>query len=160
MESPSPPSPPANEPLDRLNRFVTAVSVVLLTRMVGIVVLNVLTRYLLRVSLTWSSEMARYLMIWSALLAAAVLASRGQHLVVDLLERVLTERRQQGLRVLVKCLNATFFATMFVSGAMLVAGTSGQVAASMEWLPMNVVYAVIPASAVLLFVGAVAERRR
>ena len=134
---------------------VTAVSVALLAAMVALVALNVVMRYVLRDSLTWSSELARYLMVWSALLAAAVVAARGQHLAVDLLEWALPRRFDRWLRLVVGLLNMTFLAVMFISGFMLVVRTSGQVASSLEWLPISGVYAVIPASALLMFVGAI-----
>lgn len=147
-------SPRLEKAVDQLNRSVLAVSVLLLSVMVAIVALNVVSRYVCRVSLTWSAELARYCMVWSTMLAASVLAGRGQHLAVDLFARSLSDRMKRCRQRLVALLNMTFFAVMFISGIVLVARTSGQVASSMEWLPMNLVYAVIPVSALLMFVGA------
>jgi TRAP-type C4-dicarboxylate transport system permease small subunit len=135
-------------------------SVLLLALMVAIVTLNVLTRYLLHVSLSWSAELARYCLVWSALLAAVGLVERGEHLTVDLLERRLGRRSRHRLAVLVALLSLTFFAVLIASGTMLVAGTIGQVASSIERLPMSVVYAIVPVAALLMFGGCAARLRR
>ena len=133
--------------VNRINKLVIGVSVVFLVSTIGIVITNVLSRYVLHVSLTWSAEAARYSMIWSALLAAAVLVNRSQHLRVDFLDQFLSRRARFLLLVLVEIGSMTFFVVMSISGSILVLRTSGQIASSIESLPMNAVYLIIPISA-------------
>lgn len=138
-----------------LNRIALLVSVLLLAVMAAVVAANVLSRYVLHVPLTWSAELARYGMVWSAMLAAAAVAGKRQHLTVDLLERWLSRKLRRPLRVFVAFVCMTFFGVMLISGLMLVARTSGQVASSVEKLPISVVYLVMPVSALLMLFGSV-----
>jgi TRAP-type C4-dicarboxylate transport system permease small subunit len=144
----------------RVNAAVIIVSTVLMAAMVALVTANVFWRYVFADSLTWSSEMARYLMVWSTMLAAAVLVGRGEHLAVDLLERRLDPRQKRWLNVMISVLSLTFFAVVVVSGVMLVSGTIGQMAPSMEWLPMSAVFVILPLSALLMFVNCADRLRR
>ena len=139
--------------IERLDRLLVVVSAVLLLVSVMILMANVASRYLLYLSLPWSAELARYTMVWSALLAAAVLVHRRQHLGVDLLGSRLAGRPKRLVELFVSVGSMAFFLIVAVSGAILVQRTAGQVASSIEWLPMPAVYAIMPVSAVLMWLG-------
>jgi len=138
-----------------IDRIALTTAICLLGLMVGLVVVNVGTRYVLHVSLTWSAELARYCMVWSALLAAAVLVRRDEHLAVNLIESVLGPRGRQALALCIALVSMVFFLVVCISGIMLVLRTAGQVASSIGSLPIPVVYAVIPVSAMLMVFGSV-----
>jgi TRAP-type transport system small permease protein len=139
--------------VEKANRCILGVSVFFLGATVVIVILNVVSRYLFHLSLTWSAEIARYAMIWSALLAAAVLVNRREHLAVDLVSRGLGVRARRGLELFVGLVSLTFYVLLGISGGWLVQRTSGQVVSSVDVLPMGLVYAVVPVSALLMFLG-------
>jgi TRAP-type C4-dicarboxylate transport system permease small subunit len=77
---------------DKLENFgdwlgkITLFIVIILT---GILVITVLTgvffRYIIRDSLSWTEELARYLMIWAALLAVSVGIKDKEHVGIQLL---------------------------------------------------------------------------
>lgn len=79
---------------DRLESFgtwlakITLFVVIVLT---GVLVVTVLTgvffRYIVRNSLSWTEELARYLMIWAALLAVSVGIKDKEHVGIQLLIR-------------------------------------------------------------------------
>lgn len=79
---------------DRLESFaswlakITLFVVIVLT---GVLVVTVLTgvffRYIVRSSLSWTEELARYLMIWAALLAVSVGIKDKEHVGIQLLIR-------------------------------------------------------------------------
>jgi TRAP-type C4-dicarboxylate transport system permease small subunit len=81
-----------NSIFDRLEDFgdwlgkITLFVVIILT---GILVITVLTgvffRYIIRDSLSWTEELARYLMIWAALLAVSVGIKDKEHVGIQLL---------------------------------------------------------------------------
>lgn len=148
--------------LDRLGRIVEKVNrvaektmAVFIAAMSLILIGNVFTRYVLSFSLTWSAELARYCMVWAAFLGITVLVNRSEHLRVDLVERALSESQKRLLGAFVQLVSMLLFAILAGYGAMLVVQTRGQVAASVPHLPMNLVYAVIPFSGVLMLAGAV-----
>ena len=56
---------------DRLNRAIEAIVAAIMLLLVVDVWLGVLDRYLLHWQLPWPEELARYLMIWAAMLAVS-----------------------------------------------------------------------------------------
>jgi TRAP-type C4-dicarboxylate transport system permease small subunit len=136
------------------------VSALLMAAMAALATVNIVWRYVFADSLTWSAELTRYLMVWSSLLAAAVLVARGEHLAVDVLEHRLGPRQKRWLNVFIAVSSMTFFAVVVVSGVMVVTGTVGQMAPSMEWLPMSAVFVILPLSALLMFVNCADRLRR
>lgn len=65
---------------DRINAIVEAVVAVLMLLLVLDVWLGVADRYFFRWQLPWPEELARYLMIWAALLAVSSGISRREHI--------------------------------------------------------------------------------
>ena len=122
-----------------------------------ILITNVLCRYAFGFSITWSAEAARYCMVWFAFLGIAVLAYRHEHLSVSLLGPRLGSSGQKALRGTILCGSLIFFVTLSAFGGILVVRTQGQTATSIPWLPMNVVYAVIPVSGVVMTLSATYE---
>jgi C4-dicarboxylate transporter DctQ subunit len=66
-----------------MTRWVDKGAQVLLATVMGamatVVIIQVFTRYVLKVPLFWTEELARYLMIWAAILGAALGVGRGVH---------------------------------------------------------------------------------
>lgn len=143
--------------IERLMQLLTCMVTGLMAMMAVILITNVLCRYVFGFSLTWSAEAARYCMVWFAFLGTAVLAHRCEHLSVNLLGPRLGPRWQQALRGMFLCGSVIFFAILSVFGAVLVVRTHGQTAASIPWLPMNLVYTVIPISGIIMALSATHE---
>ncbi len=100
----------------RLNWFVERFCVALLLLLVLDVWLGVMVRYILPVSWTFTEELARYLMIWGALLAVSSGISHREHIGMLLfLERFPIEMRKV-LVVLFDIMAFGFFAVIFFYG--------------------------------------------
>jgi TRAP-type C4-dicarboxylate transport system permease small subunit len=56
--------------------------------------LQILFRYVLKISAPWTEEAARYLMIWMALLASGLAFRNGEHFNIDFLTNRLTLRHR------------------------------------------------------------------
>ena len=136
-----------------LNAFLKHILVILMAAMVFIVSANVFTRYVFSFSLTWSSELSRYLMLWAAFIGASVLVNQDAHMKMDLLERFLKKRLWRVHRIIIITGSLVFFLIQTVFGCMLVIKTQGQIAASIRFLPMCVVYSVLPISGLLMIFG-------
>lgn len=143
--------------IEKLMKLLTWMVTGLMAMMAVILITNVLCRYVFGFSLTWSAEAARYCMVWIAFLGIAILAHQQEHLSVKLIEPRLALRRQKVLRGAILCGSVVFFAVLAVFGGILVFRTRGQTAASISWLPMNLVYAVIPVSGIIMTLSAVCE---
>lgn len=138
--------------LDRVLGWVVIAVVLLL---VLDVCWGVITRYILGEQAKWTEELARFLLIWVALLGGALAFGRGGHLGVDFFVSKLhpdAQRLMQAVGVLL---------TMFFAGAILVAGGSTlmhdmlvveQRTPALGWM-MGYVYLALPISgvAVLLY---------
>ncbi|MEA5030762.1 MAG: TRAP transporter small permease [Sphaerochaeta sp.] len=62
-----------------LNKIVNQLCVVTIGGMTAVVLLGVLFRYVLRMPLSWSEELSRYLMIWAATLAISIGVRDNEH---------------------------------------------------------------------------------
>jgi len=153
-----------SEPLERIvsrvNAILERVMAFLIAAMALILIANVASRYALAFSLTWSAELARYCMVWAAFLAIAVLVNRNEHLVVDLLEKSLRGAPKRLLQAAVLLVSCVLYLILAVYGVGRGVQTRDQVAASMDFLPMNLVYSIIPISAAMMLCGALVNLHR
>ncbi len=136
-------------PLSSILRFALAL---LMTAMVGSVVWQVLSRYLLVVPAAWTEELARFLLIWIGMLGAAYAYRQGSHLGMDLLASRLGHIGKQRLHAIVHMVCLLFAASVLVIGGgslMLMTWELKQYSAAMG-LPIAYVYSVIPASGILI----------
>lgn len=141
------------EAITKINGALKVTAVLFIAVMTLLVTANVFSRYVFRFSLTWSAELAQYCMIWAAFLGAAILVNTNEHLAINLLEESVTRRVRRMLRIFVRGGSMIFFIILVYYGIILVKSTSGQVASSMVFLPMNLVYLVIPLSGLIMFLG-------
>lgn len=135
-----------------LDKTLVLTLALLMVAMVVSVVWQVLSRYLFVVPAAWTEELARFLLIWIGMLGAAFAYRSGSHLGIDLLSAKL-EGKNKVLLSQVIHLSCLVFA-----GSVLVIGGGSLVAMTWELkqhsaaigLPIAFVYAVIPASGMLI----------
>ena len=135
--------------LSKVLRFSLAL---LMAAMVASVVWQVLSRYLFVVPAAWTEELARFLLIWIGMLGAAFAYRQGSHLGIDLLASRFGTSGRQTLHRTIHAVCLLFAASVLVTG--------GWALVSMTWelkqysaamgLPIAYVYAVIPASGILI----------
>ncbi|MDR2075784.1 MAG: TRAP transporter small permease [Desulfovibrio sp.] len=104
----------------RLNWINERVCAALVAGTVITVWFGIVERYIFAMGLIWTEELARYLMIWSALLAVPCCAYRREHIAVDLLFSRLPRPWQRPGRLVLDCLGLLFFLFMFVYGLSMV----------------------------------------
>jgi TRAP-type C4-dicarboxylate transport system permease small subunit len=137
----------------KVNGTLRVIAVLFIAMMTSLVIANVFSRYVFHFSLTWSAELARYCMIWAAFFGMAILVNTDEHLAVDLLEKSVKSQTRRILQIFIRGGSIVFFTILIYYGVILVKSTSGQVTASMEFLPMSLVYLVIPISGLLMLLG-------
>ncbi|MGI9420135.1 MAG: TRAP transporter small permease [Geminicoccaceae bacterium] len=132
----------------RLNWLIERIVALLMTLLVADVWLGVVARYVLRVQIPWTEELARYLMIWAALLAISCGVARREHIGF----RLLLERFPAGLQkmflVAFDAIAFAFFAFLFVYGIGMT-GTGAKQFAMIFGMSMAIPYASVPVSAAL-----------
>lgn len=100
----------------KLNWFVERLCVALMILLVLDVWLGVLVRYVLPLDWTFTEEMARYLMIWMALLAVSSGISHREHIGVLVIFERFPPAGRKWLAVLFDILAFGFFALIFLYG--------------------------------------------
>ena len=136
--------------LDRVNFLVEYAVCALLAVMVVVVFLQVVFRFVIRSSLPWSEEMARYLMVWIVFLGASIGIKRKSHIGVDALVSLLPETIRRWTAVLVNGLFCVFFAFMIHYGRMILRVVGFQLSPAME-ISMAIPYGAAFAGGVLMF---------
>ena len=101
---------------DRLNRAIEAIVAAIMLLLVVDVWLGVLERYLLHWQLPWPEELARYLMIWAAMLAVSCGIARREHIGLSILLDKLPEGGRRGLLIAMDALAFLLFFYVFLYG--------------------------------------------
>lgn len=107
-------------------------------------------------ALVWSEEVARYLLVWTTFLGAALAYQRGRHIAVTFLVEALPANGATGVRFVANLVAITFFAVVVFVGIRYMRMQSFQVSASLR-IPMSIIYTVIPASALIMLYYAVID---
>ena len=133
-----------------LDRMIFSICSLILCVMVLDVSWQVFSRYVLNDPSSFSDEVARFLMIWLALLGGAYLFGARGHLAVTML----IDRFSPNLKLLVILLSYVLvivFAgfTLIYGGYNLVLRTIKQVSPAVQ-IPMGYVYLILPISGVLI----------
>ncbi|PIE54408.1 MAG: C4-dicarboxylate ABC transporter substrate-binding protein [Dethiosulfovibrio peptidovorans] len=132
-----------------LNRFVEGCASALLVAMVVIVFLQVLFRFVIRSSLPWSEEAARYILVWLSFLGASIAVRRHGHVGVEALVKLLgaTPRRMVSMVALFMAL--LFFGFLAVYGFKILGMVFYQSSPAME-ISMAIPYSALFGGAILM----------
>jgi TRAP-type C4-dicarboxylate transport system permease small subunit len=144
-----------------LKRVLDRLLETLVMAAMAVLVLNVLwqvfTRLVLKHPSTWTEELAQFLLVWVALLGAAVALNRGAHLGIDYFVGKLPYRARVATEVLVfLCVAAFAFFVMVVGGIDLVRSMLdlGEESPALR-LKIGYVYLAVPISGFFLTLYAV-----
>ncbi len=102
--------------IHRINWFVERFCILLLVLLVLDVWLGILVRYVLPWNLTFTEELARYLMIWMALLAVSSGIAHREHIGVEFVFSRLPARARRWLAVSFDIIGFLFFFALFWYG--------------------------------------------
>jgi TRAP-type C4-dicarboxylate transport system permease small subunit len=132
----------------RINWVVERVIALLMALLVADVWLGVVARYVLRVQIPWTEELARYLMIWAALLAISSGIARREHIGFRLLLEKFPAALQKTLLIAFDVAAFAFFAFLFIYGIGMT-GTGAKQFAMIFGMSMAIPYASVPVSSLL-----------
>lgn len=132
-----------------LYRVACVIGIAALVAMTAIVCLNIVARAAFNAGFSWSEELARFLMIWSALCGAAMAVRRGAHFRMDLAAQFQITSRW--LERLPAAAAIVIGALLVVQGHILVNLAAVQLATATQ-LPMSYPYWCLPFSGLLMVV--------
>lgn len=107
----------------------------------GVVFYQFFTRYALNNSASWTEEIARYLLIGTVFVGAAIGVAKNNHIQVDLLYRYLPAPVGRVMAIVVDVLRVLFFGAMVVLTAQMMR-KMGNYQMTIIDLPMNLLYGV------------------
>ena len=122
--------------------------------LVGCVVWQVASRYVMAAPSTVTDEIGRFTLMWFSLLGAAYVLGQRRHLAIDLAVGLKPGPAKRALSVALTLVIAFFvLVAMVLGGWRLMQQTlaSGQVTPTLR-LPMGYVYAIVPLSGALMLV--------
>ena len=94
--------------VERINKFLDGASLILIVLMVVLVWAQVFMRYLLNFSPFWIEAAARYMMIWSLLMAAIVLVGKDKHVRVDFVMQLYTPKMAKIISIVLSFVTLIF----------------------------------------------------
>jgi len=136
-----------------MNRTAEVVCSGMVLTMTLVVATQVICRYLLGASLTWSEEASRYLMIWITFLGGSTAFKRGMHTGFDAVVRALSPEARWAARLVTLLAIVTFLVIVGLKGMELALFNMAQRSPAMR-LPMGTVYLAIPTGCLLMLVYA------
>lgn len=132
--------------LDWLLRYLLVSSVAILTVSVF---LQVLVRFILKVPLPWTEEVARIAFVYSIYLGAILGIRDRAHINVDVVLVAVPTPIRRIMRVIITVAVATFLIFMTWQGVILVTLTGAQMTPVML-MPFRYIFVIIPASGALM----------
>ena len=130
------------------NKFVEAISVVILVLVTVVVIYSVLLRYVFQRPLAWSEEVARYMFIWLVFLGFSVAERSGDHFRIE----VFVEMVPAKIRIFVEVfLNVLIFYALFVflrEGFNYYEQGKRGLSTALE-MPLNYIYVAVPVAIIL-----------
>lgn len=132
----------------RLNWFIERLCALLVTLMVLDVWLGIISRYLIDLQITWTEELARYIMIWAALLAISCGVYYREHVGLMLILEALPRKLHHALKLLIDLLGVAFFMILVYYGINLTSEGGSQYATIFN-MTMTLPYAAVPVSSAL-----------
>jgi len=136
-----------------LNRIIETLLVVIFGLLVIDVVWQVVSRYVVGQSSSFTEEFARFSLIWLTVLGAAYINGRKEgHLSMDFLLSKLPPEKKAKRQKVIQVLMAVFaLVIMVIGGGNLVYITLslGQISSALQ-IPLGFVYAIVPVSGIII----------
>ncbi|MBZ4688581.1 MAG: C4-dicarboxylate transporter, DctQ subunit [Clostridia bacterium] len=136
---------------DYMDKIEASLVTALLGGMTVVVFLQVFFRFVIKGSLPWSEELARYFMVWAVFIGASIGAREGAHIGVEAVVNFLPASLKKGATLIAGLLSVVFsILIMFLSFKVIaVLIKTGQKSPAME-IPMYWAYLAIPTGCILM----------
>ena len=140
--------------VDGLNiavRWILAALMLVMTVLIG---WQVIARFIVGESLTFSEEVSRFVMVWLVLLGAAYAAKNGRLMKVDIVEHMLSGRAKSTVIMVAGVLSIVFYLVLVVFGFFIVSAVSYQMTPATE-VSMSIPMAALPVGGILLVINTI-----
>lgn len=141
--------------IDTINKVVGILLALMLGVMSILIILQVISRFVINLPLTWSEELSRYLMIYIVFLGASLAMRHNKLISIELLPETLTGNKRKFVIILVMIISIIFFAILFLQGIDMLPLVQMQSSPGLQ-LSMAIPYASIPIGSFLLALNSLA----
>ncbi len=117
-----------------------------------IVSASVFFRYVLNDSITWSEEIAKYLMVWMVFVGAPVAMVESRHIAIEMFPNLFRPRIRALIFLIVNLLIVLTMAFWTYRGFTYTVGGMSQVMSSFDKIPLGVVFASIPFGSCIMMI--------
>ncbi len=138
---------------DSLEKSLKIVLLVLASGLVAATILQIVARFILLVSIPWTDELARYLMIWASFVGLGVAYRKKELICVAFFVEKLPSHLVKLALLLSDLLCSIFSIVIVIYGVRLCLQNVVQVSPSMR-ISLGVIYAVIPLGCLLFLLFA------
>ena len=128
---------------DFLERLLKYALIILLSSMTAVVVIGIFARYILLVSIPWTEEIARYLMIWAGFVGFGVAYRKRELIAVRLFIDVLPANLFRMALFISDILCSIFLIVAVAYGIKLSLINMNQLSPASR-IPLSIIYAAIP----------------
>lgn len=135
--------------IERVARTIKFLIAVLMVILVGLVFAQVFYRYILSYPLSWSEELARFVMIWLLLLATSLGVRTKAHAAVEILLNY-THNKSKKIIVIISHLCTLMFGIILAVYGVLFTLNTGSVLSTTLNIPMSFIYLSVPVSGILI----------
>lgn len=140
---------------ERLNRGVEIIIGILLAVMSIVIFMQVVFRYIVGSSLSWSEEFGRYLLVYLSFLGASVAVKRNSHIGIEFIVKLLPRSVAKVTEWVAKVLSLIFFLIMIVYGSKVVKVTMMQTSPAMH-IKMGYIYSAIAIGGFIMMIHLIA----
>ena len=134
-----------------LSRLITLILLVSMCVLVVVTFLQVFCRFVIKVPISWSEEVARISFVWLILMGAAVCVKENSHLSLEIVTSLLSPKARSGMKIFVSAAIILVSLVLLTAGGSYVLRSVGKTTVTMP-IPANCVYVAAPISAVLMII--------
>lgn len=144
-----------------INELDTYIGAILLLGMLVLLTLQVISRYIFKISFTWAEELATIMFIWLAYIGASSAVLKGQHLRIDVFLNMLKGKVKKAFLILTDLITMGFLLYMIKPLLNIVEKLEAQGTVTLLLrIPKNIIYWVIPFCFILMIIRFIQEINR
>lgn len=134
-----------------INKILRFIVIIMLSVMSVVVFAQVLFR-IVHLSIPWSEELSKYLLIWSTFLGAAICIRKGSLIGLEFLKNSLSEEKQKLLQTVLNLIVCAMLLFLISVGFWAVRRVWFQITPVLK-LSMGLMYAAIPVGSVFMLIN-------
>lgn len=137
---------------DYLAALENGTSVLIVCIICFTILFQVVSRFLLKVPLSWTEEVSRFALIWLTFISASLALRDNGHFAVDVISHRLSEKNQKYYQIGIFLLMFVYLAAILKTGITLVPVAHMQESPALD-MHMSYIYLAIPCGAALMIVN-------